>query len=306
MKQNYIYNSLQLTAGNKVFVEGYVSYSRVSKHIEGDELLKDKERKMRQGMTPIDRPYTTITITDAKIRPVSHDMNNLTIDELYIQERFYDSKHTSNNKSTYLPVISQYDPATNNATQIDIEGKELAVGLHVILELGVFKPKNYAQHGVGLNSIIVMEPIKYYTASQTDYNVLGFTYTPLTGEAAKQAVNPQGVASQPAEAPYAQAAPAPSVAPMAPANPYSQVAPVAPAMPVAPVAPPMAPVQNVAPTVAAPASPWLCPNCGGTVAAGQVFCGGCGHKQGEAVSTSPYAPTGGINYDPNDAMTGGY
>ena len=67
------------------------------------------------------------------------------------------------------------------------------------------------------------------------------------------------------------------VAPVTPAAPFMPAAPVAPIAPVAPVTPmtPVAPA--VLPTMSVPAAQ-ACPVCDTPFIAGDVFCGGCGHK----------------------------
>ena len=119
MSSNYQISTNSLTVGAKIFVEGITTYSRLAKHIEGDELQKDMARKQQMGMNPITRPYTTISIRDAKIRP--QNPANLSVEEMYVQERFYMKQdvdpntkvptgntyiYTVNNKSPFLPNIS--------------------------------------------------------------------------------------------------------------------------------------------------------------------------------------------------------
>lgn len=324
-------NNSQLKAGTKIYVEGEVNFSRIANIIQDTELAKDIERKRRLGMNPIEKPYTTITINNAKIRPVNP--SGLSIEEQFIQEKFYQSKsnpggmnYTINNKSPYLPAVAQFDPQTNTAPQINLEGNELAVGLKVILELIVYQPKSFTNKGIGLNSVMLMEPARFYGgASGADFSALGIQYKPLPSDEARKAMTPsehkatnvptmdsndnayanaQPVAS-PTGNPYATAQPTPVA--QAQPTPVQNSTPVAQAQTM--VATATTPAQAQAP-VEQPASPWVCQSCGTTVPAGQVFCGGCGSKKPEAPTVmgggNPYAqptaaaPQGGISYNPND------
>lgn len=326
MSQSSIPNSA-LTVNTQIFVQGEVVFSRIASHIAGDELKKDKERKMRQGITPIDKPYTTITITNAKIIPATP--GNLTLEEQYIQEKLYVSKNTPvttgttpiynytiNSKSPFLTTISQYNDETKYANQIDIKGQELAVGLKVILCLRIFQNKNFTNKGVALDNIIVMEPIRFYQAggaAATNYSVLGITYQPLPPAEAKEAVNPtHEITANAQPVNYANTTPAnnnlyANATPVSnpTGNPYStfpnnavptpvptQTAPVQSTTPVP------TPSASTQPTMAEPESPWICSTCGTTVAAGQQFCGTCGTPKDKTPQQSN--PT--MDYNPYSAQ----
>lgn len=330
MSNNYQFSNNQLTANAKIYVEGTVSFSHISKHIEGEALQKDKARKIQMGMSPIDKPYTTISIKDAKIHP--QNPAQLTLEEQFIQERFYLKTdavtnqqyygYTVNNKSPYLPTVSQYHPDKNTASQVDIDGKELATGLKVILCLSVFQSKNFSNKGIGLDNIIVMEPIQYYNAGNTDLSALGITYQPLPGDAARNAVTPNAnVANNATETPVTpvseptgnafatqnnmaaqQATPIPQATPVqnAQAAPVQQ-ATTAPTP--AATQPATQPAMNA--PISEPESPWICPSCGTTNPAGQKFCGNCGSQKVEnnsvnnpyAQQVNPVQPTQGIVYN---------
>lgn len=312
---NYQINVNQLQAGAKVYIEGEVSFSRIARHVEGEELMKDSQRRKSRGMSPIDKPYTSITIQNARIRP--QNPSQLSLAEMYVQERFYTSSSDTHdeahkikyyapiNKSPFLPNVSQFNPADNTASQVDLDGKELATGLKVILCMSVYQSKSYQNKGIGLDGIIVMEPIRYYTNNNQDLSALGITYKPLPGDEARAAVTPNGHLEP--------AMTAPTMTPVSEpvGNQFSSQAQAAtPVMPTQ-----AAPVMNAPATpamnapIAEPASPWICPNCGNTNAAGMNFCGSCGSKKQEngmavnnpyAQNVNPAQPTPGIVYDAND------
>lgn len=344
MNNNYKIQTNQLTVGAKIYVEGITTYSRLAKHIEGEELEKDKKRKQQRGMVIIDKPYTTISVEDAKIRP--QNPAALSLEEQYVQERFYmKSKvdaatntpvgntyvYNINNKSPYLPPVSQFNPETKVAQQVKLNGNELATGLKVLICLSVYQSKTWGGKGVSLDGVIVMEPIRYYTSSSQDYSALGITYVGLPEAEARDAAMPvenQETAQSPVQAsaptaPVGNAfASAQQVAPTAPiANGPTPVGgTVQTQTPVAPTAPVNQPVQQTAPAnnfannmnapvtpTADPETPWICPSCQTTNPASMKFCGNCGSPKTAVNNGNPYANVAGtaasaapgIVYEPN-------
>lgn len=345
-----------LMEGGHVYLEGEIAYSRIGSHIEGAELAKVNERNSKRGMTPIDKKHTQLTIRNVRILPKNPAANPvelemipcpwkpdrmmftpknpsvLDINEQYIIQRFYAEKdengnptavpmYNNINKSPFLPNVSVLNGTV--AEQTDMNGREFAVGMKVMLDLDIYKPKNNPNNkGVGVNAIIAKEPIRYYTAQSVDLSAMGLTYKPLEGEAARNAVDPSRKTAQ------ETASPAGVAGPSANTDPYSAVAqamaqapaaaPVAAPVAAAP-APAQAPQQPTQPQTdmsaamnppetgtqvggTTPASPWVCPNCGITNAANQNFCGNCGNKKSDS-APNPYAghnqTTPGIAYDPN-------
>ena len=104
MNNNYKIQANQLTVNAKIYVEGITTYSHLAKRIEGEELEKDKKRKQQRGMVIIDKPYTTISIEDAKIRP--QNPAALSLEEQYVQERFY--MKSKIDAATNTPVGNTY------------------------------------------------------------------------------------------------------------------------------------------------------------------------------------------------------
>lgn len=341
MNNNYKIQTNQLTVNAKIYVEGITTYARLAKRIEGEELEKDKKRKQQRGMVIIDKPYTTISIEDAKIRP--QNPAALSLEEQYVQERFYmKSKidaatntpvgntyvYSINNKSPFLPPVSQFDPTTKVAQQVNLNGKELATGLKVLLCLSVYQSKTWGGKGISLDGVIVMEPIRYYTSSAQDYSALGITYVGLPEEEAREAAMPenQETAQAQASAPtapvgnaFASAQQAQSAAPVAngptPVGGTVQMqTPVTPATPVNQQAQQTTPANNFAnsmnapvPPTTDPETPWICPSCQTTNPASMKFCGNCGSPKTAVNNGNPYAnnagtaaaATPGIVYEPN-------
>ena len=346
MNNNYKIQANQLTVNAKIYVEGITTYSRLAKRIEGEELEKDKKRKQQRGMVIIDKPYTTISIEDAKIRP--QNPAALSLEEQYVQERFYmKSKidaatntpvgntyvYNINNKSPFLPPVSQFDPTTKVAQQVNSNGKELATGLKVLLCLSVYQSKTWGGKGISLDGVIVMEPIRYYTSSAQDYSALGITYVGLPEEEAKEAAMPEHqetaqaqtsaptapvgnafASAQQAQPEHQETAQAQTSAPTAPVgNAFASAQQAQPAAPIAngptpvggtvqmqtPVTP-TAPANNFAnsmnapvPPTTDPETPWICPSCQTTNPASMKFCGNCGSPKAAVNNGNPYANNAG-------------
>ena len=289
ISNNRTVSESQLTVNTYVLVRGNIEFARLLNKIEGDELVKDQRRKMQMGMSPIDKPYTTVTLTNARIVPIKPGFKSP--EETFVEERFYKRAgdpadapfhYTINNKSPYPNLFYQAEPGKNTeGTQIYPEA-ELANGLDVILILRIFQATNFARKSVTLHSIMLQEPVRYYVGNNTKALeaagiILHNTSRPTTGTAA------------PAPAPAAPMS-APEVS-----NPFStQPVNAAPAAPAA-----VEPMPE-------PEGPWTCPKCGSVVAAGQMFCGTCGTQKNAPVG-NPYASqatpntqAGGIRYDAND------
>lgn len=156
-----------------------MAFSRVTKQIAGEELIKDQQRRSSKGLLPIEKPYTQATIYDAEIVPVNPNGN--TSAEIYGRESFYHSKShsgynfTANNKSKQLPWIGTSTDGGKTVNQITPEG-ELANDLNVILVLRIFKTKR--NNGQSLDGIIVLDPIRYYTGNN-DLSQYGITFNPV-------------------------------------------------------------------------------------------------------------------------------
>lgn len=334
MSNNYQIQTNSLKEKAKIYVEGNVTYSHIASHIEGEELKRDIDRKAKFNMTPIQVPYTTITVKNAKIVP--QNPAALTREEQYIQERFYMKQETDpstnqpigssftytvNSKSPYLPIVSQFNHTTKVAEQIDLDGHELDTGLKVIICLSVYKPKNFANKGIGLDSIIVMEPIRFYSGAATNYSDIGILYKPLPGDQSRVAITPvtaregQQANNENNDGPKSVMEPSSNIN----AQNNTQQQAIQPPMtaveptPVGgqpqlqePVNTQTIPNQTEA-SLGDPETPWICPKCGGTNTASQKFCGGCGTQKpsGNTINNpyvqnvNPIQPAQGIVFNPN-------
>lgn len=327
-----------LTPNTTISVRGTIAFSRVTRFLTPDEMVRDRQRRQQYGRQVIDKPYTTITLKNpalVRANPNAPLDNN----ERYMEECFYQKKaqngqapdntryYNIDNKSPRLPHIYQYrknaDGSFDTAHLVEVTPTaELDNGLDVILVLRIYKPNGFANCGIALDSIIVQGEVRYYSGGATAALAgLGYTVDKSLTDAEREAASAQSARNAaPAMDNYDQGADVPDItqpmasAPVATPTPgtdyyAAQVAQPAPA-------PAQVPNQNPVPTPApapAPAAPaqatpmqndtWTC-SCG-AVNTGN-FCNNCGAKKPQA-ATNAYAnanavgqtPTG-IVFDPND------
>jgi hypothetical protein len=168
---NYAVNAAQLTENTFVFIRGKLGYARLTRLIEGAELTASDQRRAQNGMTPIGKPHTTATITEAEV--VSKDPANPTLEDRFVEERRYVSKknpasglnYSIDSKGSGLPTIFIPSAAGDGISEQDFSGQELAQGLDVTLMLRVYKPNGYSNRGLALEQVIVNEPVRYYAGA---------------------------------------------------------------------------------------------------------------------------------------------
>lgn len=245
---NYSVSAGQLTEGTSVFVRGKLAYARLTRLIEGAELAASDQRKVQNGMSPVGKPHTTATITEAEVQFA--DPANPTTEEQFVSERRYASKknpdsgenYSIDSKGSNLPIIAAPAEAGDGTFDQDTSGQELAQGLDVTLVLRVYKPKNFNNRGLALDQVIIHETPRYYNAGGVDTNELkarGIVFNtppravqaPAGGSAVGEADSSAGTEvedglSFPAPQPEAQApAPAQPTAVAPAAAPASEAAP---------------------------------------------------------------------------------
>lgn len=181
---NRTISTQSLTPGELFCVRGKLTYGRLAKQVDGEELEKDKQRRAARGMRPIERPYTSATITDAYV-PLK-DKNNPTLEERYAQESLYTShangSHGFNfsavNRGNRLPWIGVRDPQDPMKIEQIMLPNELASGLDVTLVMRVFQGK--PNKGVTLDGVILNEPPRYFASADptASLSALGITFIP--------------------------------------------------------------------------------------------------------------------------------
>lgn len=247
----------KITPNTLFFIRGKVGFCRIASRVEGEELEKDIERRRSRGWNAIEKPYTTITIHDAQV--LVRDQQNPSLAERYAMESLYVNKdgitsYTANSKSPvslpYVAVAHTDNPMV--VDQVKPEG-ELANGLDVTLVMRVFKSAR--NNGVGLDGVIVNEPVRYFTgigASGSDLDKYGITFNPLKDAddiAPAQPAQQPAVPAQPAQPAYAQPTASPFATTQQPAAPAAPQQPAVAQMPVSPMSNPMgfAPVSPMTP-----------------------------------------------------------
>lgn len=205
------------------FIQGVLTYSRLTQKIDGEELKKAQDRARAAGQIPTEKPYTTATISNAKVLHTS--ANGMTIFEQYIDEHLYKSKknpsagyhYTGINTGNTLPWIGTSNDNGKNVDQIRPEG-ELASGLNVILVMRTFRSKTTGNIGRTLDGVIVLGDVKYYQNNTQAESLMeyGITFNPAPPVApATESETPQSNVTfdapvQPQNSPFGQPSGQPS------------------------------------------------------------------------------------------------
>jgi hypothetical protein len=252
---SYQVNATQLTPNTTVHIKGKLTYSRLAKLVEGEDLARVDQQRIANGMQPIGRAHTSVNLSEAEVQFA--DPANPTKEEIFVQERrFISAKHpehgqsySMDNKSMNLPIVAVQN-AAGEAEQLILEG-DLAAGLEVTLVLRVYKPKGFPNCGLSLDLVLLHEKPRYYNAGVNTGELAARGIIFATPP--KQVSGTDAAAAAPAAAVSAAAFPAgtdPNTGLPAPAPAVAAVPATPPVMqpaPVAAVAP--APVAAVAPAV---------------------------------------------------------
>jgi hypothetical protein len=170
----------RLREGQQIIVRGRVSFSRIAQVIDGPALQRSIEQARARGsLYPTTVPHTTINLVDAQVIPA--DPANATPEEQFVQEKIFPVKSGDNagkqgfsidNKSTFLPTVLELDPENPGTYRQLILERDLASGMDVTLVLQVFKPKGYEKRGLGLQQVVLNEPVRYYASAGLDTSAL--------------------------------------------------------------------------------------------------------------------------------------
>lgn len=207
---------VQLT--DTIVLKGKVTYCRIARKIEGEELERQNKEKEAKGMYPSTRPYYALTLEDVEIvrgqgTPLAQ----------YHGQEVYTNKAGKNAISltsigTYPPTVMHKGVGQAEPQAITLE-KDLATGQEVEVLMNVFTSNQYKKLSSSFKAILLPEgEIRYYEGNANASVLAGFGL--------ESAPAPAGVDLAPEipSAPVAPATPAP-----AESNPFASVEPAAPA-----------------------------------------------------------------------------
>lgn len=244
-------NATQLTPNATVHIRGKLTFSRLAKLIDGEELANSDAQRRQRKMIPVGRPHTSVSLAHAEV--VYADPNAPTTEELFVAERRYTSQqadqglcYSMDNKSSKLPIVGVQNTADGTVEQVILES-DLAAGIDVTLVMRVYKPQGHPNCGLSLDLVLLHEPVRYYNVGVNTGELAArgiiFTTPPkqVSGAEAAAGAAPAAAAAAglPANTDAATGlpAPAPAVAAVPATPPVMQPAPVAAPVAAAPVAP---------------------------------------------------------------------
>jgi hypothetical protein len=162
----------RLREGQQILVQGNVSFSRLAALVEGEALANSViQAKARGALYPTTVPHTTINLVNAVVVPATAGV--LTPEEQFVQEKLHTVKSGDNvgklafnidNKSSYLPTVLEPDPEHEGQYRQLVLERDLAGGILVTIVLEVFKPKSYEKRGLGLQQVVLNEPVRYFSS----------------------------------------------------------------------------------------------------------------------------------------------
>lgn len=156
-----------------IVIEGFVSYARVDKLIEGEALVQESKRRESLGMIKTDSPFRTITITEPKI--VKGEGSALA--QFHGQSVYTDK---NGKKAMSLESKSKFPPKyghIQNGTLVEMADpmKNPATGQKVMLFIQAYGSKSYSKMGSSFNAIVFPEgEIKYYEGGNGGNGLAGF------------------------------------------------------------------------------------------------------------------------------------
>jgi len=183
----------QLRENQTIFLRGRISFSRLTRHIDGEDLVKSiAAARARGSKYPTTKPHTTISLIDAAVVPV--DAQNPTPEEIFVNSKIYEVKKGDNagkrgfsidDKSPNLPPVFEPIPAderdgSGSHRQLVLP-QDLDSGLDVTLVLTTFTQGDYANKGLGLQQVILNEAPRYYGGGGVDNAALSAIGVVISG-----------------------------------------------------------------------------------------------------------------------------
>ena len=192
-----------------VQLRGKVSYSHISRLVDGEELRRDNEKRRASNRIQMTRPYSALTIANPVI------VNEAAVPAILVQlitERIStrvneDGTSTAvwygTSKSPSLPdVVYGAEAGTELAGKAIADRThslehELANGLDVTIGVKFFNGS--MRSGMGMDYVLVNEPIRYYTGNSVAQALAaqGVVYTPIADGTPAAAAAPVSPVAQP-------------------------------------------------------------------------------------------------------------
>ena len=165
-----------------VELRGKVSYSHITRKIEGEELAKENARRAQKGIAPTDTPYYAFNIQNPEI--LNSDTNPVPpIVVQYLNEKIKSridpntqvSSRTyfGTSKSKFAPSVAYSVLAGQNLAGVGIADnnapleKELANGLDVTIGLRFYAVSKGIGAGVNVDYVLVNEPVRFYEGNNS-------------------------------------------------------------------------------------------------------------------------------------------
>lgn len=167
---------LDIAPNKTVYVKGFILNANVVNRLEGDELKRAQDFGAKNNVIIPEYPHVSISLRNAEVVPSAGVGQPLTLEELYVQGRFYESKkhpeqnpcHTSRDRGTVMPSVF-YNAGSVQPAQFALldegsnpHGLEPSAGQEVMLVLNTYATKHTKQGrnvvGLGLRQILLVEP----------------------------------------------------------------------------------------------------------------------------------------------------
>lgn len=157
---------LGVKPGDKIVLKGEVTFARLDKLIEGEDLVKENERRSKIGMIKADRPFRSITIKNPEVvYGAGTPLATFHGQQVY-QNKDGENVITLESKSLYPPSYGHLQ----NGTVVEIEDpqKNPATGQIVYLLIEAYEVKGFSNMGSTFNAIIFEEgPINFYEGASS-------------------------------------------------------------------------------------------------------------------------------------------
>lgn len=198
-------------SGDEIFIQGKVHFARVAKAIDGEELANENKRRAGLGLSPMDKPFRSITISEPTvIQGQGTPLAQFHESKIYNPKGNPSARHMSfESKSKIDPTFYCLDD-NGNLAPLENPGKNPAVGQVVVLRVRAYGGKTATSRlGSTFEDIAYMSKandIQFYTGGGSAQSLEGFAKATNLG--ASNEVQTASNAANTAQAAPAQSAPA--------------------------------------------------------------------------------------------------